>query len=327
MKPFLSIIHPTFRAGGLDAICCGLENQTYKDFELIISDCLYSMRKDVVAENSKRFSFPIHHVEPRSNIFPVNAFCRTMNAGIERASGEIAVMTCDYMWPVKDWAKIHAEFHIANRGRAAVLTGPFLMNEMFTIHPDFPKENMCDGPGENPPGDINEDYHQKLHRLGNIYASDIVAGKYDKFGWSAFLPELNPSDDPSPYNGSFRSHTGLSGPKSGGPDGLINPADSMLKNDSIALKYLIDCNGLDEDFDGAHGWQDSELSYRLTRKYGMEWNFKSDALTLNFHSHSIICGRFTTRDRLTNEAMYLHKMSLGWPAVNPHFNMSELKND
>ena len=325
MKPFLSIIHPTFRVGGLDTICCGLENQTYKDFELIISDCLYPMRKDIVAENSKRFSFPIHHVEPSPNVFPVNAFCRTMNAGIARASGEVAVMTCDYIWPVKDWARIHAEFHIANRGRAAVMTGPYHATEMFPVHPDFPKGNMCDGPGGKPPGDVDEDRGQKLNRLGMVYANAVAAGEYDRFGWSSFLPELDPSDDPSLHCGGFRSHTGMSGPNPG-PDGMINPADSMLKNDSIALKYLIDCNGLDEDFDGAHGWQDSELSLRLTRKYGMEWHFKSDAITWNFHSHALIYGRFTTRDRLTNEAMYLHKMSCGWPAVNPHFNMNGLRS-
>ena len=50
--PYLSVVFPTMRPGGLDFVFSSLENQTFKDFELVFADNLYNYRKDIVKEKA-----------------------------------------------------------------------------------------------------------------------------------------------------------------------------------------------------------------------------------------------------------------------------------
>jgi hypothetical protein len=57
--PDISIVMPTNRVGGLDLLFKSLENQTFKNFELVLVDSLYKHRKDLVSEKAKQYSFKV----------------------------------------------------------------------------------------------------------------------------------------------------------------------------------------------------------------------------------------------------------------------------
>src|ERR1019366_585298 len=44
-----------------------------------------------------------------------------------------------------------------------------------------------------------------------------------------------------------------------------------MKNDSFKTDFLMEANGFDEDMDGTHGFQDSEMVRRLSRCHGAEF--------------------------------------------------------
>jgi glycosyltransferase involved in cell wall biosynthesis len=78
-RPFLSVSLCTVRgrdgfldAPGVDPVLDTirqLRQQTFKDFEFVIADGLYEMRKEAVAEAASRVDFPVKHVPPRQTLF------------------------------------------------------------------------------------------------------------------------------------------------------------------------------------------------------------------------------------------------------------------
>jgi glycosyltransferase involved in cell wall biosynthesis len=56
-KPYISIIMPTMRIGGLGVVFDSLEKQEFRDFELVIADNIYEYRKDIVKEKAKQYSY------------------------------------------------------------------------------------------------------------------------------------------------------------------------------------------------------------------------------------------------------------------------------
>ena len=107
--PFVSVIVPTNRVGGLDLVFDSLRDQTFQDFELIISDGIYQHRKDVVAERARGVQYK--HVEPFDNPFPLNSYCRTVNTALAHADCELVVLLSDYTWVYPDCLSKHVEFH------------------------------------------------------------------------------------------------------------------------------------------------------------------------------------------------------------------------
>lgn len=53
------------------------------------------------------------------------------------------------------------------------------------------------------------------------------------------------------------------------------------KNDAAPLEALIECNGMDELFDGHHGYSDDDLANRLMT-YGCDYIFDTEALSFEF---------------------------------------------
>lgn len=244
--PKLSVIMPTNRTGGLDIVCSSLEKQGFRDFELIVSDCLYKYRKNIVAEKSKQYSFRIKHVEPFSNIFPISAFCHTANTAITYASGEIVLMITDYTWLPPNCLQIHNDFHEQNKNTM------LLCPHQYTTLPQLNKN--C-----------------KLYNNENIkqYINDLNYGLCDDIMWSIFDNDFN--GDASTL--SIDPITGWADPKLGADEkkhnfGLYNSICMYFngKNESMPLQPLLNANGWDESMDGTHCYQDTELSMRLEHK-------------------------------------------------------------
>ena len=98
--------------------------------------------------------------------------------------------------------------------------------------------------------------------------------------------------------------------------GAIAPQYSDLKNDSILVEHWLAINGLDEDFDGSHGWQDSEVAERLTLHRGVQWYGQPDCLVYKAPIHFLLNARKVDRVSKTNETMFYGKRASGYPSVN-----------
>jgi len=100
--PNTHIFEPTLKS---------LEQQTFRDFELIIIDALYEHRKDYFKD--KTFSFPIKHLKPKPSIWnQIGAWqvCNQLNTGIIHSEGELIVriddcssFSSDYLQKFWDW--------------------------------------------------------------------------------------------------------------------------------------------------------------------------------------------------------------------------------
>ena len=74
----------------------GLREQTFKDFEVVITDVDYERRKNYFIEHPEEF--PITHVPPKENVwlpknYPAVSTCK--NTGILNSKGEIIIFTGD----------------------------------------------------------------------------------------------------------------------------------------------------------------------------------------------------------------------------------------
>ncbi len=53
------------------------------------------------------------------------------------------------------------------------------------------------------------------------------------------------------------------------------------KNDAAPLEAILDCNGMDEQYDGHYGYHDDDLANRLMT-YGLDYIFDTEALSFEF---------------------------------------------
>jgi hypothetical protein len=238
--PFLSIVVPTSRIGGLDVLCDSLEKSTFKDFELIISDMLFQRRRETVRKLASRYSFQVVHVEPLNNPFPVLSYCRTSNSGIMHARGEVVVFFADYTWVGPRVLEAHALFHRTQPDERVALMCP----HDYITYPSPP-------------------FHYENDEIDR-YVDDLKAGRLDHYDWS-----IGDLGEPSTF---------VRDPKWGGADpknrmgaGPIGPNYFHAKNESIKLEALLKVNGWDEEFDGTTPYQDADLAGRLTYQLGVTW--------------------------------------------------------
>lgn len=243
--PKITVVCPTMRVGGLDVLCSGLEGQSYKDFELVLSDGLFGSRQTVIEEMQGRMSFPIRHVEPNENPFPLNSFCRYSNAALAHASGEIVLFVTDYTWLTPGCLTRHAEQQEGPRkGRGLMCPHEYVK---------FPEVS------ESFPGYGREDV--------DAYEDDVRSGRLDGVMWSVFKDPFSGRADALP-----RDSMAGSDPKLSCQPGPVHATFFHGKNESCLLEKVLEVNGWDEAMDGTHGWQDSELAERLQVRTGLEWD-------------------------------------------------------
>lgn len=241
--PFISVVVPTMRVGGIDLLFAGLKGQTFEDFELVLSDGLYEHRPDLAEFASFRFK----HVEPRDNPFPLNAFCRYANEGLAHASGEIVLFLVDYTFLPPNLLQAHADFHKANDRRQGLM-GPHQYYEMPALHPSFPRYGQA-----------------AIDR----YCADLDCNVLDEVMYSLFDTPIRPSHE---FKQLDQTGYANADPKLSMPTGPIGPSYLHAKNESVSLEAVLGVNGWDEDLDGTHCYQDSDLADRLAVKAGIQWH-------------------------------------------------------
>jgi glycosyltransferase involved in cell wall biosynthesis len=274
----ISVVVPSNRVGGLDVLFDSLARQTHKDFELVFVDNLYRYRKDVVAENAKRYDFPVKHVPPRDDPFPKVAYCQTMNTGVAHSRGDTLVYLCDYCWLDADCLETHAAIQAA---RPLPLLLDFSYTALPEIKPGLPEysTDRHAGPQSTLHSESPEGYRDRINEITLRYKDDLDAGRLDEYLWSVFTER--------PTEESVRAlpieHTHYKGDQFPG-----NVWDDYnwccFKNESFPTELMLNYEH-DEAYDESHVYQDHEFSYRL-RRDGIPWwaaRGKGEVRCLNMH--------------------------------------------
>lgn len=97
----ISVITVTKRYGGIDLMYTNLRKQTEKDFEWILVDELYDMRKKEVADYVSGIT--LKHIKPRKKRenFVWN-LAKAYNDALRVAEGELLVVVDDFIWMPHD---------------------------------------------------------------------------------------------------------------------------------------------------------------------------------------------------------------------------------
>lgn len=251
--PYISVVVPTYRAGGIDVLIDALARQTFADFELVLSDCLYSHRAEATATYAADRFVRLVHVEPDPNPLPVASFCACANAGLRRASGEVVLLMVDYSRPAPDVLARHAAHHRADRTGRAGLMGPHRYVALDAV--EVPRYSA----GE---------YER--------YARDVEEGALADFMLSIGRATDRP-DDGHVVDGGGRAAWDAD-PKLRMSAGSIGREFFHGKNESVRLAHLLEVGGWDEEYDGGHGYQDTDLANRLQHHAGILWTLDPQCL-------------------------------------------------
>lgn len=251
-KPYISIIFPTMRPGGLDTIFNSLEHQTFKDFELIICDSLYQYRKNIVKEMAQKFSFRYTHMPTIIDKFPIQSYCHAMNSAITRVNGDVILFTTDYRYFMPSSLEKHVNFHKSHSDNFG-----YAPPSKFVIPPAQKKIGL-------PAYGNNTNYKQ--------YAEDLRNGKLQDYMWSIFEKGFFEStQNPSSWQELDRLKVGYD-PKADVAENVeVSPMVIFLQSESIKTKLVLEANGLNEALDGAHSHQDIEFSHRLRNLFDFKW--------------------------------------------------------
>lgn len=250
-KPYISVICPTMRIGGLDTIFNSLENQTFRDFELIISDSLYKYRYDIVKEKAKKFSFRYKHIAPIADKFPIFSQASGANSGIVQAEGDIILFTTDYRYFMPWTLQKHADFHRSHADNIGYAPG-----SKFLLPP--PIKNGIPSYGRN------ADYKQ--------YVEDLKYGLLENYMWSIFENDIfSQPQDLSTWPEIDRINIGYD-PKTDIPYGIeVPPNQIFTQSESVKTKIVLEANGFNEAFDGAFNYVDIEFAHRLRNMFNLKW--------------------------------------------------------
>lgn len=292
MKPYISVIVPTTRVGGLDVLYSGLELQKFKDFELIIADSLYEYRKDIIKEQSKKYSFSTIHL---SQLDTATDLCKAMNNALINANGHIIYILCDYTWLDANCLQMHADFHKNKKiNEKFGLVGHFYDCKLPGLHKDFYRSYASNVPYY--PEEVPNKFVIKERENFNNYMEDIKTGKLNSLMWSTFKEPYTVSSNPNSFEVSVQ--------KQKLPEGIISVRDCVLKNESYTLETMLDINGFNEELDGSHGWQDWELLDRMTTLTNTKLYCQPQALAYTLNPRTILYARYRQRDVFSNEKIW-----------------------
>lgn len=273
-KPTISVIIPTNRVGGLDVLFECLKEQSFQSFELILVDALFNKRKKIVEEKSKLYNFTIKHIEPLNNTFPICNYCRSMNTGLCVAQGSVVYFSCDHSYMLRDTLLTHAKFH-SNTPNNNILMLP--VNDcpvkLEAISSNFPKDRQYGTRGHDEAVKLliapEKTYVDAHNEWSDRYVEDLEKGLLDKVLWSIF-EEKFVYDNLVNFISSTSIDTKFNNCSSTEPSPAFHDL-CCVKNDSFKRDFLMEANGFEEEMDGTHGFQDSELARRLLRVHGAQF--------------------------------------------------------
>jgi glycosyltransferase involved in cell wall biosynthesis len=301
--PYVSIICPTMRVGGLNILLDGLARQTFTDFELVLADGLYQRRKERVAQEARDRFLRVVHVAPEPNPFPMCAFCDYSNAALAAATGEMALFIVDYTLLPNDAVAKHAAFHKADATGRAGFMGPHQYIGL-DVHPDFPRYAQSD-----------------VAR----YEEDVRTGRLDAYMWS-IGEARNTHSEPHVVDGGGAAPWDAD-PKLRMSAGPIDAACFHAKNESVRLEHVIAAGGYDEDLDGAHAYQDSDLADRLSVLRGVKWTLDPHNVVDIANPRHVFPFARRLRDHASNQAIWQRKKASGYsiPPRSPFTAKSQEK--
>jgi hypothetical protein len=321
--PKISVIVPTNRVGGLDILIASLCQQSFKDFELVIIDCLHEWRSPVILNRLKTLPFPVKYLPPHQNPFPRQAFQRTLNTGFAHATGEIFFVTCDYAFLNPGVLEVRKNLH--DRFKRTIACGNFRLLSYPPLHPEFPRGRYGSA-GIGTMAERNRiwtsDPIQRTswcNRWSKAYLQDLGAHTLDRFMWSAFatpfhsgqgiedLPVISPED--------VMREGFLVG-------GISTISLCCLKNDSFPAGEIFAINGMDEDFDGAHSNQDSELALRLQLN-GVQFYVEPNHPTAITDMHAHLTIRQVERPEEENGLLFHRKALSAKVYANPDWKLKD----
>jgi hypothetical protein len=282
--PFLSVVVPTMRVGGLDVLTHGLRGQVFRDFELVLVDALRDLRGHALDEEE----YQVTHVAPVDNPFPLNAFCRYANTGLLHARGEIVVFVTDYTYLPPDCLQRHAQFH-ASHDFVEALMCPHQYLGLPPLRSSFPTYKQSE-----------------VER----YALDVEAGKLDDCMWTIFQKEFSRADaDSLPLDAIY----GWADPKMKMGSGPIDPTFFHAKNESVRREHVNAIDGWDEQLDHAHCYQDSDLADRLSTLRGVRWILDQTNVAYIVNPRTVFCFPKRERNESDNERIWHERKAAGYP--------------
>jgi hypothetical protein len=157
------------------------------------------------------------------------------------AEGEIVLFLVDYTWLPPECICKHVDLHDLDKSGKTFVMSPHVSLQ----HPPLKREiNYKDSP---------ENYtFEGIDR----YANDVASNKLDDVMWNIFSDFKNPLSYPE------ETRFGRDG-KIDLPFGLADHLLFYARNESVRLEHVLSVNGFDEDLDGSHGYQDSDLADRI----------------------------------------------------------------
>ncbi len=118
-------------------------------------------------------------------------------------------------------------------------------------------------------------------------------------------------------------------------DGIYGVADDGLqdwwsgRNDSAPLQAILECNGMDERFDGGHGYHDDDLAHRMSSA-GYQYYIDTKAIAFSF-PHIPGGGKKILRSEKEQqwfkEVLIPERTKMGIFRVNPHRDLVKERED
>jgi glycosyltransferase involved in cell wall biosynthesis len=300
-QPVISVVMPTMRVGGLDIVLKSLEKQTFKNFEFIISDSIYKYRKDLVSQQSKKYSFTIKHVEPTKNIFPISNFCNSENAGLINASAKLVLLITDYTYLPADCIEKHVNFHTINKEENIGYMCPHQYRSLPKLHSDFSSYK-------------NEDT--------DLYMYDLFNGKLNNVLWSIFENDFDQDPETLPLDAMGNADNKLVAPYGVGDMFAFNG-----KNESFKLEAALKINGFDEELDGTTPYQDTVFADMLDKKLGFKWMVDKDNKVYIINPRFVMPWSKRLRPPEANRAIWQRKLQEQYSVVPNNWNIRETRNN
>lgn len=274
----ISVVVPTTRFGGLDVLFHGLRNQTYRDFELVVSDAVRPWRGLDLRYLGDKFGVRVKHVDA-SSTFPVQSYCDNANRGLRAAEGDVVILAADYTWFPPNCLARHHAFHVVHPDPSAGYMGPHFNVVHPELHPAFPRY-----------GD------RLLDSSLQAYEADVRTGALDAFGWSVFKDPF--CDDASRLQ--LCPWLGRADPKTGMAAGPVDKYMLHLKNESFKASRIREVGGLWTQMDGSVCWQDSELADAL----GISWTLDPENPAYVVNPRALFPLSRRVRPEGSNEALW-----------------------
>lgn len=312
----ISVIVPTTRVGGLDILTQSLARQTCRDFELVLADAIHAYRAPLVAERMAELPFPVQHLAPSGGV-ALSDYSRSINDALVAAKGDVVLILPDYSWLPANAIEIHATFHDEHRGQRKVLASGYTYLTLPPLHSAFPGYHP-ERQQSYAPLDLvgrGDGYERAITAEAERYEADLRSGRLDPVMWSLFA---------EPFTSESLADLGVESTHR-----LFDCEFSWrycsLKNESYPIEFWEELNGLDEDLDGSHLYQDQALGYRLNDAGWTYERMKGGELLIP-NPRSVFAAKRVLRRMAENAVEYERKRATG-AAVNPGWSLRERREE